>query len=92
MHFDNPSPTNRSPQQKKIPATQKKTAPIVRENRPTGSTAWLFKKRYGLAQLAFCFLIIQLRVFLNNLQSCLSRQAKFVRPCQEIYPLPVLPF
>jgi len=52
----NPALKTATRNNKKFPATQQKSSPIVRENLPSGNTAWLFQKLYGLAPLAFSFL------------------------------------
>ena len=80
---------------KKFPSTQQETAQLCGKSTLLATLPGCFKNAMVWLHwlfLFFSFLYIQLRVCLNNLLSCLSRQAKIVPPRQEIYPLPVLPF
>ena len=94
IRFDKPSPKNRNPQQQKISRNATKKQPNCAGKPPKWQHCLAVSKTlwFGSTGFFFSFLFIQLRVYLNNMQSCLSRQVKIVRPCQEIYPLPVLPF
>jgi len=100
MHFHKTSPKTRNQQQQKIYRNSTKTV-LWPANFLIITTAQLRRKTahwqhclavsktqcFGSAGFFFSFLFVQLLLDLNNLQLCLSRQAKVVRPCQEIYLL-----